>query len=230
MIVTLSPRPVARGLWIILAALLLAHGAGQFSKHAVGHDVLLGFVRQFDLDREGNVPTWFQSGLFLIAASLLAAIARVRRQERAPYAWHWAALALIFVGLSADEAASLHEMAVKPLRTLLHARGLLHFTWVVPGAAFVLAVGLAYLRFLLHLPALTRRRFVVAGGLFVGGALGMELAGGWAADFAGQESLLYAAMATIEETLEMAGLVVFVHALLCHLRDEIGELTIRLDP
>ncbi len=136
-------------------------------------------------------------------------------------------LALIFSGLSVDEVASVHEVAMEPLRSLLGARGLPYFTWVVPGAAFVLAVGLAYLRFVLRLPALTRRRFVVAGGLFVGGALGLELAEGWVADALGHRTPAFAALVALEETLEMAGLVVFVHALLCHLRDEVGDLRIR---
>lgn len=227
MTITISPREVARGLLLVVVTLAFLSVAGQFSRHVLGHDVLLGFVRQFNLDAEGNVPTWFSSMTLLLSAVLLAAIARVKHLARAPYARHWGLLALIFVGLSMDEAAALHEMAIHPLRALLHARGALYFAWVVLGAAFVLAVGFGYLRFLLHLPPATRRGFIVAGGLFVGGALGMELAGGYVADYHGQGTPLYTAMTTVEECLEMLGIVVFIHALLSYLGAEVGEARIR---
>ena len=227
MTITLSPREAARGLLLVVVTLAFLSVAGQFSRHVLGHDVLLGFVRQFNLDAEGNVPAWYASMTLLLSAVLLGVIARAKHLARAPYARHWGLLVLIFVGLSVDEAASLHEMAVHPLRALLRARGVLYFAWVVPGAVFVLAVGLAYLRFLLHLPPAARRGFIVAGGLFVGGALGMELAGGYVAHYHGEGTPLYTAMTTVEECLEMLGIVVFIHALLSYLRMEVGEVRIR---
>ncbi len=88
MMLTISPRLVARGLTVLLAALLLANAGAQYSRHVLGHDDLLGFVRQFDHDHEGNVPTWFEAALLLCSGGLLAAIARARLAPRAPYARH----------------------------------------------------------------------------------------------------------------------------------------------
>lgn len=227
MTIMISARTVARALSVTVALLLLAGVTTQFSKHVLGHDVLLGLVRLFDLNGEGNIPAWYSSMALLLSSALLAVIARAKRFARDPYVWHWAVLAVIFLGFSFDEAASLHEMLVKPLRAALHARGVLYFTWVIPAAAFVLVVGLSYLRFLAHLPEGTRRRFIIAGGLFIGGALGVELAGGYVADMSGGDNLLQAGLVALEEGMEMVGIVVFIHALLSYLGAQVGEVRIR---
>jgi len=129
--------------------------------------------------------------------------------------------------MSVDEASSIHELAIRPLRSALGVQaGVLYFTWVVPAGAAVLLVGIAYLRFVLHLPAATRRLFVIAGGVYVGGALGLELIGGYLASHHGGEGLAYLAEVTIEETMEMSGAVLFIHGLMGHIRRELGEVRI----
>ena len=227
MSITLSHRRIVWVLATIVLCLLLASTAGQLAKHLWGHGRLWGFVRLFDLDQEGNVSTWYQSMTILVCAGLLAAIARHRRRLGAPYAVHWTVLAVIFLGLSIDELASIHEMAIRPLREAWHLRGILHFAWVIPGGAFVLLVGLAYLPFLAALPARTRRLFIVAGALYVGGTLGMDLVGGYLADYHGTGNLVYVAAYTVEEALEMVGIVIFLRALMGYLGDTTGTVELR---
>lgn len=229
MTIAISPTRLTRLLSAIVACLVLASVGGQVSKLVVGHDRLLGFVHLFDLDKEANVPTWYSSATLLIASALLAVIACAKRQQRAPFSIHWSALALIFLYISLDETAGVHELSVLPLRTALGLHGALYFAWVIPAAAVVTLVGLAYLRFVFHLPAQIRRLVVIAGGVYVGGALGMELVGGWLAERSGQETLAYVLAATVEEALEMAGIVVFIHALLRYIGAELGEVRVAVD-
>lgn len=229
MTLTITPARLTRWLSLAVGCLVLAGLAGQFSKRVLGHDQLLGFVRLFDLDGEGNIPAWYSSMTLLAAAGLLAIIARATRQARAPYALHWTALAVIFLGLSIDEAASIHELAVKPLRAALGIRGVLLFAWVIPGGAVVGLVGLAYFRFVLRLPAEIRRLVVIAGGMYVGGALGLEMVGGYITEQWGGKSLAYLAEVVVEETMEMAGIVVFIHALLSYIGRHVGQVQVRVD-
>ena len=63
----------------------------------------------------------------------------------------------------------------------------------------------------------------LAGGLFVTGALGIEILGGHYYDLSGKDSPTYRTLITIEETLEMLGVVVFVHALLLYIASQ-GDL------
>ena len=88
-------------------------------------------------------------------------------------------------------------------------------------------MALAELRFIRDLPAPTRRGVLVAAILYVGGALGMELPGGWIAEAQGSNTLLYHLVITVEELLEMAGVIVFIRVLASHIAREWPEIRLR---
>ena len=92
-------------------------------------------------------------------------------------------------------------------------RGVLFFSWVIPASVVVGALGLAFARFLGRLDAIDRRRFVIAGALYVGGALAMELPLGWWTEREGDDNLVYGMLDWVEETLELAGATFFLVAL-----------------
>jgi len=77
----------------------------------------------FDLDREANLATWYASakllGIAAVSAAIFAASARTRSDRRL-----WLVNAAIFLGLSADEAASLHESLARRLLELPGLDGL----------------------------------------------------------------------------------------------------------
>lgn len=172
------------------------------------------FVRLFGLDHEANIPTWFSSALLLADAALLGWIAMSRRAREAPFWRHWSALALMFLFMSLDETAQIHEMLVRPTRHLLDLGGALHFSWVVPAGILMLIFGAAYFRFLRELPAGTGRLFLLSGTVFLLGALGMESLSALFATQAGKTSVAYGIATSAEEFLEMAGIVLFLKALL----------------
>jgi hypothetical protein len=201
---------------------------GQVSKYFLGHDNLKGFVPTFYVDYESNVPTWYSAFQLALAAGLLAMVAAVKTARHAPFRRHWAALSLIFFLLSIDEVAMIHEYPIDPLRRALGAGGLLYYTWVIPGAAFVALVGLGFCRFLRHLPERTRNGFLLAGAVFVGGAIGVEMLSGLQADLYGEENFIYAMIITVEELLEMIGIVLFIHTLWEYLSTEVDEVHLRL--
>jgi hypothetical protein len=45
----------------------------------------------------------------------------------------------------------------------------------------------------------------------------------------GQENAVFAILVTIEETLEMLGVAVFIYALLCQLESRVSRVEVRLD-
>jgi hypothetical protein len=88
---------------------------------------------------------------------------------------------------------------------------------------------LIYFKFLLHLPPQTRRIFLLAAGLYVGGALGVELIHGHYLDLYGKD-LVYALIAAVEELLEMLGIITFLYGLLSYLRSQRQTLAVELIP
>ena len=183
-------------------------------------------VQLVDLDAEANLPTFFSIMLLATAAMLLAVIASHRLAAAEPGAWRWAALSILFFGLALDEAASIHETMIGPFRRMFPDNRFVYFGWVIPGAIFVLIVGAIFLRFLLNLEPRTRSLFIIAGVLFVGGALGIEVVESYIASGSGEDNWSYVAALTVQELLEMVGAIVFIYALLEHLRKLTAGVTV----
>lgn len=194
--------------------------AVQWSRYRLGHGNLLGLYDLFDLDSEANLPSWFESLLFLIAAAQLYWIARVKKSASDRWAPYWKSLSFVFVVLSADEIVALHEKSIEPLRNLFHIHGgYLYFSWIILGAAFVLALGFFYFRFLMSLPGRIRRDFVIAAVLFLGGAIVTEAFGGRYFALHEKNNLSYNLLVVVEEVLEMTGLWYWIRSLFLVLRD-----------
>jgi hypothetical protein len=196
---------------VAVAALIAVSIVGQAARRALpeflARDTLAKLVY---VDAEQSLPTLFQVLMLLGAALLFAWIARVdhRDARRA-----WALVAVVFTLLGVDEFASLHEKATPVIRRALDVdSGLLWFAWVIPGALVVLVIGAASVSFLRRVDPATRRLLLIAGALYVAGALGVELLGGAYASSDSKESWIYVAIATAEEALEMLGALVAVYA------------------
>lgn len=232
-VVRASRRSVVRALCAAIAVLVALHLLSIVVERAIGHDDLPGtevLVRLASMDGELNAPTWFSSSL-LLACAALAALVGAAHRARGDGDWHWWALAGVLAFLSLDEAALIHEELSKPLtRSLdLDAERWDHWAWVGPYVIAAALFALTFVRFLRSLPAVTARLLVLAGSLYVAGAGGMELVGRafWDAD---DVDAAYLLVVGIEETLELIGMTVLVHALLGHLGDVIGPLQVRWAP
>ncbi len=176
-----------------------------------------GIAWLFYVDGEENIPALYSASTLLLCSILLAIISHGKKVVGNRYFRHWGALSIIFLLLFWDELLSFHERLIDPLRSTFQASGILYFTWVIPGVIFVCLIGLSFWRFLSALPTKTRLLFSVAAIVYVGGTLGMELVGGYYANFYSQENMTYAVIATIEEGLEMLGIAVFIYALLSYM-------------
>lgn len=232
--VSLNPSAVARTLGAGALLLVVASLAGQFSRFELGHDRLMGMVPLFFVDAEQNVPTYFSVLLMLFASLILALIAVLHRQERIPDAAKWAILSFGFVFMAFDEAFQVHEALetlVVPVKSFLGNRGsgALLLAWVIPAIALVFAFALPFLRFLLHLPPTTRRGFLVAATIYIGGAVVVDLVGVRYVELHGSKNWTYSMIATVEESLEMAGLIVFLWALLRYCADNYKEVRLRFE-
>lgn len=199
---------LTRTLWSIVAALIVIHLSLQMLRHWVTVPWDLHLV--FNVDDEPTVPTWYSSASLLFASGLLWLIADARTRERAPGARHWRGLAAGFAFLSLDEIAAFHEM----FNTFMSVE------WTIPAAVIALVVGATYVPFVRRLPARHRNRFVIAGAVFLAGALVVEYLTGPQYFPYDIDSVPYAWMTALEEGLEMSGVVLFIDALLRYMEEE----------
>ncbi|MBE0598012.1 MAG: hypothetical protein IH614_12150 [Desulfuromonadales bacterium] len=217
----LSPRKATTLLGVAAGVLVVAHLVGLTLRFGFGHPYVYGLVPFFDLDREHNLPSLFSAALLLLSSALLALVAIVRHRRGEGDFRGWGGLAILFLLVCGDEALALHERLILPLQALLGVSGFLFFAWVIPYGLLVALLAGVYLRFLYRLPAPTRNGFWLAAGLFLSGAIGLEMLGGRLYEhLGGIPDLRYSLVVTLEELLEMAGVLVFIHTLLRHLESE----------
>ena len=195
---------VAVALCALLGLLTAVHDAGLFALPLGG--VLSNL---FNLNKEGTVPAWFSSVLLLLVAYHGYLVSQLQTAHVQRFRRLWQLFAVLFLLLSLDEAATLHEKLQSVM--VRHDSALtkvMTFAWVVPALLGCAVLALAFLRFVLALDPAVRWRLIAAGALYVFGAAGMEVIGGAVYSRLG-EGLPYLLLTVVEEVLEMSG------ALLC---------------
>lgn len=232
---SINPRQTALFLGFLAFCLALQSVWGEFVTttwiSGETHPFAVAVFDLFSVNTEESIPTWYSTFLLLLASLLLAFITHQKKETAAPYFKHWAGLALLFLFLSLDEGAVIHEIFADPVQENLQTTGYLAFGWQLAYLPWVIVVGLAYIPFVLKLPADTAKLFIAAGLLYIGGAVVIEgiSANEWEAA-GGNPIFRYLAIATIEELCEMWGVVLFIYALLRYITQQGYSLTAYFSP
>lgn len=185
-----------------------------------GHFNAFGVLRLLDVGSEQSIPTYFSVMNLLLASILLFIIYYYEKNNTQNRPRYWGFLSILFLFLSVDESISIHEIfnelsghfagndLVSPtLNTVL---------WLPFGVFFVLVVSIVLARFLYDLPRDTRRNFLIAGSVFLAGALGFEYLGVVMLETGLVESKFdtaYLIRRLFEEGFEMYGIAIFNCAL-----------------
>jgi len=225
--VSVKPKYIVGTCAGLVSLLTVAHCTVMYFFFWLDHRTLLGLRVMFDLLEEGNVPTFYAATALLLCGLLLGLIWAVKKHDKDRYAFHWGLLALVFTFMAFDEAASIHELLMAPLRNIFSLSGIFFFAWVIPYGLLLIVLGILYLKFLFNLPACFRNLFIVSGAIFVSGALGVELFEGRSFEMRGQEyDLVVYIYITVEEVLEMLGILLFIYSLLSYIDRELKGLRI----
>ena len=220
----LSPRKVTKFLLSIIAVLIffnLTERSIIYWLNATNGTELMS--HHFNFNEESNFPSIYSALALGFCGYLLAIIATIKKTAKARFAKHWKALSLIFFYLAIDEACSIHELLIPVVRNALNTSGFLYYAWVIPAFFLLIIFLIVFRKFILNLPPKTRTLFVTAGIVYVAGAMGMELIGGYIADNFGYNTV-FGLASSIEEILEMLGVVIFVNALLSYIQSQSQRL------
>lgn len=242
-LITLNTGGIVRALAALAFVLVVASVGAQLAAFVTGRSYIYGLVQLFYLDAENNVPTFFSSFLLLFAALLFALITTLKRRQAASHVLQWGTLSLGLALLAVDEVASIHEKLIRPMRELMggDTPTVFYYGWVAPALVLLFGIGLFLLGFLAHLPKEVRRRFLAAAILYLGAAVGMEMIEGRYeasrhvpylpyTEFNQQiPDFPYSAMITIEEGVEMIGIIVLIWSLLGYIAENYGEVRLRVD-
>ncbi|PCJ94921.1 MAG: hypothetical protein COA50_11100 [Flavobacteriaceae bacterium] len=186
-------------------------------------------IKLFDFNLETNLPTYFSSLVLLINGFLLMIIGSAHKKTNKKF-YYWYGLAVVFCFLSLDEMVQIHEQLNAPMGAILKTKGILYFSWFIPYIIIMIIMGIAYFKFMMRLPKDVLKLFILAGVLFVSGAVGMEALSGMHAEIHGFDNITYYIMYTIEELLEMSGAIVFLYALLHYITKEFKNFEVMFKP
>jgi len=225
LIISISPRKIIQGLGLAILFLIIAHVFVTLYRLLLGR-ALFGLVWRFDLMSDKSVPTWYASVTLLICFVLLLMISLAKRKVGDRYTHHWEVLSAIFLFLSLDETATIHEWSGNLVSKAFQTSDFLNYPWVIFGVIFVIILVPAYLKFFLDLPAKIKWLFFISGTIYVGGGIGVEMINARHESLHGWENLTYSMMTALEESLEMAGVAIFIYALLLYLRSNVKEVQI----
>jgi hypothetical protein len=196
----------------VVSALVLLSLFSSISTHYLGHGRLLGLIPFLNVGEEQSLPTYFSSINLLLSALLLFLISVIAKRRLFPRYRYWLYLSLLFLLLSVDEATSIHEK----FNQLQEYTGVMipviqTHSWLLYGVLFTIIVGVFFLPFLISLPTRTALLMVLAGTIFLGGAIGFETLGAWLRyrGSAGYYDLIGDMRRLLEESLEMYGIALF---------------------
>ena len=247
----IGPKRTTRILFLVLAFLVALSLFTSFC-HLVLHRRVEALTMLADLDTEANLPTLYNVLLFFFG-SVLFLLHSMGASVKAARGWKTMAGVFLFLGI--DEGSQIHEKFVQFTKRLIDGSGgetlggWFYYAWVIPYglAAIILVVLLS--RWIMGLSPLLRKRLVISGIIYIFGAVVMEMAGGKliqslspvdAANYPWMPCRVfgdpsdcwifmeprYIAMYTLEETCEMAGLILCIRALLLELADQRKQVAV----
>lgn len=213
---SIPQKKIVRFLFITTIVLNLLGLLRNIFEYVLNFEYGSELLEIFNLNEEKNIPALYSSMILLFCGVILYFISLKKKNPKDRYYRHWLWLSIIFFYLSLDEAISIHENF--KVRFLLDKENILyHDSWVIVFSILVAIFIISYRRFLQHLPWATRKMFIISGCIYIFGCMGMEVVGSFTQEFYGKASMVHAMATTIEEFLEMIGIVVFINTLLSYL-------------
>jgi hypothetical protein len=219
--IRLSPRNTVVWLSSIAIFLVVAHLITIGMPYLLGgfeHGLVRVLFSLFFMDGEGNLPAIFSTWLFLINAMLFLIVwqaAGLAGDSRKI----WLVLAIVFVFLALDESISIHERLIDPLRLALNATGIFYYAWIIPYGIGVVLLAIVAIPVFWRLQKKIRFFFGLSASSYLFAAIGLEMISGKYLVMRNEnKDIVWVLMVTLEEILEMAGLIILVYALLLLLR------------
>ncbi len=224
--VNISPRRLLTFLLGIDIGLAIAGLLSNLCTYLI--DKNLGFlVMRFNLGAEESLPTWYSSFQLLACSLLLFLIGLRAKSNQEKFSRYWFGLSLLFLYISIDEIATFRESIAELSQAYVNTSGFFYYTWVIVAIPAVILLAIICAKFVFQLPKQVRNLFILSGGLFVLGAIGFEMVAALIhsrsgfqvlAEASDRVNLLYSLVTTVEESLEIVGVTIFLYALTVYIK------------
>lgn len=216
----ITPQKILNLLIAGIVILLILHLGNYFYVINNGLNESAYWFKKLNFNEEKNLPAIFSSSLLLTASVLLGVISfkKLTIQKNILF---WSLLSFIFLFLGLDELLRIHEKIDLDVTAGGATKGIFHYSWVIPYGTALILLGILLVKPLFQLPRKTLSGFILAGFIFVSGALFTEMFTGWYLVNQGLDKKIHIslipeifALNTMEELLEMIGSGIFIFFIL----------------
>jgi hypothetical protein len=224
-------RKLSIALGAVFVVLLVAHLVAVLLRYKFMPESSLAekWDHFFNMDQEANFPTYFNTILLFMVAQTFFLMGKSKEGNNDFYfRTYWYFLSVIFVFLSIDELASIHEWFIDLIPHVfgIGGTGIFKFAWIVPYGIFVIALGFYSITFLLSLKKEYQVKYLIAGAVYISGAVIVEAFGGIVFEqnkgIPTFDYILF--FVTPEETMEMLPLIYIINLNLKYLSDSEADL------
>jgi len=221
----INPKLIAELLFKIIASIVIFHLLTVIYRYVFnipGHEPYM--FKFFNVDYERNLPTVYSTMALMACSMILFLVACI---DKLSFSKYWSFLALIFFFLSLDERYQIHENLGRYFQSTHEVEaGIFMHTWIIVYMIFVVLVAIPCIKFLMALPRKIAKLFIISGSIFVVGAIGMEWLGGliWVIGESNSNYgtlALYSIISTLEESLEMLGVALFICVLISYIKEHL---------
>ena len=221
--ITLNSRNIVILLSTITILLVVAHLvtiAMPYIFEGFEHGLVRLLFSLFFLDGEGNVPAIFSTWLFLLNAVIFLIVWKAACLSGDSHKI-WLFLSSVFVFLALDESISIHERLINPLRQALGATGVFYYAWIIPYGIGVVVLSIVAIPVFWRMQKRIRFWFGLSAATYLVATIGLEMISGkYLVMMNEQKDIVWIFMVTLEESLEMVGLIILVYAQLLLLRNK----------
>ncbi len=223
---SISQKKIVKSLLMITILITLLGFLRNIFEYVLDFEYGYELLDIFNLNEEQNIPTWYSSTILLFCGVFLYIISSFKKDCQDKYYRHWLWLSIIFFYLSLDEAVSIHEEL--KIRFFLEKDHILYDdSWIITFSILVPIFIFSYRKFILNLPSKTKKQFIIAGFIYLLGTMGMEIVGSFSQEFYGKASIVHGTVTTIEEFLEMIGIVIFINTLMSYVSSQIKAIYLK---
>jgi len=224
-----STKNITNTLLKTVGVLLFCHIITILVMVSVENKTVLKYMSVFYFDEERNFPSTFSALIMILTAYLLWEISKQKKEVINKTSKYWKFLSSVFIFLAIDEYTSIHEHAGHILN-LFTDKEFLFRGWYIPVLIIFSGISIFFIKFYFHLPKKTRLQFIFAAAVFITGAVGFELLSAIVLEDLVEglnKALFLFVFITLEELLEMLGVIIFIKALLEYLVHNFQKIKVK---
>lgn len=222
----ITPKTIALVLTCAICLLVLAHLIALYflPEAERGEHLAAAMDKFFNLNNERNIPTFYASFQLVCCSLLSFLVYSIYKKKGVKQRHYWLTLTIIFFYLSLDEVLQIHERLNNAFQGLFPKTETQYvfWPWIIAYSCLAILIGVYFLKFLLMLKPKTRKLFILAGSIYVTGALVMEFIGNEFFEY--NYNIVMWTLITLEEVFELAGIAIFIYAVF----DYITPLTLEI--